>query len=182
MSDNQKHIDIELIIAYQDGDKSAMASLVKRWHVEFCKKAYWLLKDADLSKDIAQECWRTIIDKIHMLENPSSFKPWAFRIIYCKSMDALREQSRKRSKEFELNQNQNIIIEQDHDHAYLKEALLKALQQLPQHQQIVIRLFYTEEYSLKEISQLLNISVGTAKSRLFHARERLKKIIKQKRI
>jgi len=45
-------------------------------------------------------------------------------------------------------------------------------------QQMVIKLFYTEEYSLKEISKTLNISVGTTKSRLFHAREKLKQILK----
>ncbi len=45
---------------------------------------------------------------------------------------------------------------------------------LPKDQQVVLRLFYTEEYSLKEISEILEISVGAVKSRLFHARERLK--------
>lgn len=45
---------------------------------------------------------------------------------------------------------------------------------LPKDQQVVLRLFYTEQYSLKEISEILEISVGAVKSRLFHARERLK--------
>lgn len=178
MSNNQKHIDIQLIVAYQSGDKSAMASLVKRWHLEFCNKANWLVKDPDLSKDIAQECWRTIMDKLYTLEKPESFKSWAFRIVYSKSIDVLREQSRKRTKEFDLNENQSNILEQDQDDTHLKDMLLRAVQQLPQHQQVVIRLFYTEDYSLKEISQLLNISLGTTKSRLFHAREKLKLIIK----
>lgn len=182
MNDNQKHIDVKLIKAYQAGDKTAMTLLVKRWHIEFCKKAYWLVKDADMSKDIAQECWRTIIDKLHTLENPSSFKPWAFRIVYSKSIDVLRQQSRKRNKELEINQNQNISVEEDQDTTHLKDALLNAIQQLPRQQQIVIRLFYTEEYSLKEISELLEISLGTTKSRLFHAREQLKKIIQQNKL
>jgi len=57
----------------------------------------------------------------------------------------------------------------------IKQALLKAINELPRHQQTVIRLFDTESYPLKQISDMLGISIGTAKSRLFHAREKLKK-------
>ncbi|WP_452599421.1 RNA polymerase sigma factor [Pontimicrobium sp. MEBiC01747] len=39
-------------------------------------------------------------------------------------------------------------------------------------------MFYVQDYSLKEISNVLDVSVGTIKSRLFHARERLKLILK----
>ncbi len=58
--------------------------------------------------------------------------------------------------------------------------ILTEIKGLPVPQQLVIRLFYLEERSIYEISQLLNISTGTVKSRLFHAREKLKKSIKNK--
>ncbi|WP_460218695.1 RNA polymerase sigma factor [Psychroserpens sp. MEBiC05023] len=181
MNTNQQHIDVKLIQAFQNGDKKALTSLVERWHLEFCKKAYWLVKDVDLSKDIAQESWRIIIEKLHALEKPSSFRSWALRIVYSKSMDALRKQRRQRLKENELKQEQDIVVDDNiQDNSQLKEALLKAIQGLPEHQQLVVRLFYTQEYSLKEISKMLEISVGTTKSRLFHAREKLKLILKNK--
>ena len=75
-----------------------------------------------------------------------------------------------------------MYFEADYDEKKkLKVALLDAIKQLPVQQQEVLKLFYTEDYSLKEISQLLHISVGTTKSRLFHAREKLKLILKEKR-
>lgn len=172
------HIDTELVIAYQAGDQKAISKLVKRWHLIFCTKAYWIVKDANLSKDIAQESWRTIMDKLHTLQKPSSFKSWALRIVYSKSLDALREISRKRTKETEFGISQVSIVDDDKECTELKETLLKAVKRLPEHQQVVLRLFYTEDYSLKEISDFLNISIGTTKSRLFHAREKLKLILK----
>jgi len=173
------HIDIELVKAYQAGDQKAIARLVKRWHLIFCKKAHWMVNDANLSKDIAQESWQTIMDKLHTLQKPSSFKSWALRIVYSKSIDALRQQSKKRMQETDLGTSQVAINDEyKEENAELKEALLKAIKCLPEQQQSVIRLFYTEAYSLKEISTLLNISVGTTKSRLFHAREKLKKTLK----
>jgi len=172
------HIDSELVKAFQAGDEKAMAKLVKRWHLIFCKKAYWIVKDTSLSKDIAQESWQIIIDKLHDLQKPSSFKSWALRIVYTTSIDVLREQNRKRIKQNEYEQNQMQSSESIEEDTELKNALSNGIKRLPKHQQVVLRLFYTEEYSLKDISELLNISVGTAKSRLFHAREKLKLILK----
>ena len=60
----------------------------------------------------------------------------------------------------------------------LKRKLLNAIQDLPKGKQDIIRLFYVEEYSLKEISSFLQIPIGTVKSRLFKAREKLKSIMK----
>jgi RNA polymerase sigma factor (sigma-70 family) len=57
--------------------------------------------------------------------------------------------------------------------------LLRAIPELTNDQQQVLRLFYTENYALNEISEMLNISVGTVKSKLFHAKEKLKTILKK---
>jgi RNA polymerase sigma factor (sigma-70 family) len=51
---------------------------------------------------------------------------------------------------------------------------------LPRNQKMIMKLFYIEDYSLIQISEALHISVGTAKSRLFHAREKLKKSLKHR--
>ena len=175
------HIDAELVKAYQAGDQKAIAILVKRWHVIFCKKSYWIVKDVSLSKDIAQECWQIIMEKLHTLQKPSSFKSWALRIVYSKSLDALRDINRKRLNDSDYKMTKISVVEDDKEHTELKEALLKAIQALPEQQQVVLRLFYTENYSLKDISKLLDISVGTIKSRLFHAREKLKTLLKEKK-
>ena len=179
---NDSHIDAELVKAYQAGDQKAMAILVIRWHLIFCKKAYWIVKDVSLSKDIAQECWQIIMNKLHALQKPSSFKSWALRIVYSKSLDALRDINRKRLNESEYKVSKISVVEDYKENTELKAALLKAVKALPEQQQVVLRLFYTEDYSLKDISKLLNISVGTTKSRLFHAREKLKTLLKEQYI
>jgi len=173
-----KQIDAELVEKLQSGNKAALATLVKRWHLEFCKKAYWIVKDADLSKDIAQDSWTTIIDKIETLKDSSSFAGWAYRIVYSKSFDALRKKSREQIKQQDYAKDISSLVEDYKEDSQLKNKLSKAIQSLPVQQQLVIKLFYIEDYSLKEISVTLKISVGTVKSRLFHAREKLKLILK----
>ena len=176
----EQNIDAKLVEQYQSGNSDALAELVKRWHLKFCKKALWIVKDPELAKDVAQECWKTVMLKISALNEPSSFGGWAYRIVYSKSLDALRHKSKERNQQHRYGKEQDIV-EQDYDEkTALKQGLLKALQKLPEQQQIVIRLFYVEDYSIKEISKLLSVSIGTTKSRLFHAREKLKLTLKNK--
>lgn len=171
-------LDEKLVEAYKAGDKKALAALVKRWHKLFCDKAYWLVKDKDVAKDVAQDSWTTIINKIEHLKEPKQFKYWAYRIVCNKATDWLRLQSKNQKQTIGFH----VQIESD-DKEYsendqLKQVLLKSINKLSTHQKEIVILFYTESYSLKQISNLLNISVGTAKSRLFHAREKLKITLK----
>ncbi len=172
--------DKDLVLEFQSGNAPALNQLVKRWHKAFCEKAYWLVKDADAAKDIAQDSWKIIINKIDKLEKPESFGSWGLRIVCNKSIDWLNRNSRvqKHLDQIKHEHTQQAIIDETDDSALLKAKLLKAFKKLPSHQQTVIQLFYTEDYSLKEISKTLNISVGTTKSRLFHAREKLKQLLK----
>lgn len=175
-----KIIDANLVKQLQSGNTAAFAVLVKRWHKKFCKKAYWIVKDAEQSKDIAQESWKTIIIKIGDLKDPSSFSGWAMRIVYTKSLDAIRETNKNRVKEDNYAREQTADAEKHIDKSQIKKELLKAIRNLSQDHQMVVKLFYVDDYSLKQISETLKISVGTAKSRLFHARENLKLILKHK--
>ena len=173
--------DTKLVLAYQSGNKKALNALVKKWHLQFCKFAFWMVKDADAAKDIAQESWRVVFDNLTDLKDPTKFKSWAISIVNRKSIDYLRSNQRraKNLKKYHQEQFSTTISEDDSDVPFYKEKLKEAIAKLPQNQKIVIQLFYKQCYSLKEIAALLNISVGTAKSRLFHAREKLKLIIKK---
>ncbi|GAA4883164.1 sigma-70 family RNA polymerase sigma factor [Flaviramulus aquimarinus] len=179
MDKKQRSIDRKLVLDYQSGDHKALALLVRRWHKLFCEKAFWIVKDADVAKDIAQDSWSTIINKIDRLKDPNSFGSWALRIVYNKSLDTIKAAKRRQQTvEAHKYTQDEILTEEKTNDTPLKNALLKTIKTLPENQQVVIRLFYVQDYSLKEISGILNISVGTTKSRLFHAREKLKQILK----
>jgi RNA polymerase sigma-70 factor (ECF subfamily) len=139
-----------------------------------------MVKDKDASKDIAQDSWTVIINKIDSLKDRRQFKFWAYRIIINKSTDWLRIQTKNRLNKGDYSAYISVNDETVTGISQLKKNLLKAIQTLPDGQKAVIKLFYLESYSIKQISELLNISAGTTKSRLFHAREKLKQTLKQK--
>lgn len=167
-----------LIERYLSGDKTMLPILVKRWHKIFCEKAYWVLRDKELAKDVAQESWIIIIKKLPTLKNLDSFKSWALRIIYTKAIDAHKRRTRTRLDLNKIDQKVSYSSEDKEEAVAQKRKLLTAIKELSKEKQDIIRLFYVEEYSLKEISAFLKIPTGTVKSRLFKAREKLKSILK----
>ena len=180
MNKKQNPTDGFLILQYRAGNTTVLPELVKRYHKIFCEKAYWITKDKEMAKDIAQESWIIIINKLHTLQQVNRFKSWAFRIVYTKAIDGIKH----RNKELK-NLESFEIIEPDYQSSEEKSnliqiTLLNAIRKLPKEKQDIIRLFYAEEYSINEISTFLKIPIGTVKSRLFKAREKLKSIIKIK--
>ncbi|WP_425236554.1 RNA polymerase sigma factor [Ulvibacterium sp.] len=173
-----KVFDALLVLQYQSGDKKALGLLVKRHHAKLCRHSYWYTHDLDAAKDVVQDSWSIIITKLGSIRDPNAFGSWAMRIVTRKSLDFLNRNKNDREKLASYrNTPHNLGAEEDKESDLIR--LENAIRLLPKNQQVVLRLFYTEEYSLKEISTILEISIGTIKSRLFHAREKLKTILKK---
>ncbi len=173
----QKTFDALLVLQAQSGNKKALDQLVKRYHKRLCAHSYWYTGDIEASKDIVQDSWGIIINKLDRLRDPNSFGSWAMRIATRKSLDYLN----KKKNSIDKGQSNYTQVEnqmEDGNRENIVQKVKMAIATLSQNQQIVLRLFYTQEYSLKEIGNILDISTGTVKSRLFHAREKLKTILK----
>lgn len=190
MKSAERVFDGLLVLQCRSGDKKAYSLLVKRWHQKFCKQAYWYMKDINLAKDVAQESWTVIFKKLNTLSDPNSFGSWALSIVNRKAIDALRKDSRRNEnlksyyEDVKNNDqhetNKNITNDNNPTNSGDSKIIMRAIKELPDNQQVVLQLFYVEEYPVLEISKILNISKGTVKSRLFYAREKLKSILKNK--
>lgn len=179
MRSNERIQDSWLVLECRSGNKKAMELLVARWHKRFCKHAYHIARDKDAAKDIAQESWRVILKKIHRLRETEKFGSWALTIVHRKAIDWLR----KRKKEQDVREdygNTNYISHtdttQDNSLSRLKAEIVK----LPPKQKLVLDLFYLEGFMIREIAEIIGVSAGTVKSRLFSAREAIKQQLKYK--
>ncbi len=181
MIQKEKILDSLLVTQCQSGNRKAMSLLIKRWNAKLCKHSYWYTNDLETSKDIVQDCWTIILYKINTLKDPNRFGGWALTIVSRKTLDWLK----KHKKEKESLQNYqyeslNYKDEKNDNSKEMMSTLRASIKLLPYDQQLVLQLFYIEEYTIREISELINVSVGTIKSRLFTAREKLKLILKNK--
>jgi RNA polymerase sigma-70 factor (ECF subfamily) len=179
MGNAKKIFEGLLVLQYRSGNKKAFSLLVKRYNSKMCNHAYWFTYDKEIAKDIVQDSWGLIIRKLPNLKNPDSFGSWAMQIVTRKAIDYINKNHRDREILKEYYNEPKVNINSDHQESDLAK-VYAAIKGLPPDQQVVLRLFYIEEYSLKEISEILDKSEGTVKSRLYHAREKLKTILKNR--
>jgi RNA polymerase sigma-70 factor (ECF subfamily) len=129
----------------------------------------------ETAHDVVQNAWIAIHKGIYKLQDPSKFSTWAFRITYNKSMDALRSAKTKGEVMFDEQVDIEDKIESDDSWNTIDELLKK----LPQQHKLILTLFYLEQQSIKQIAAVLKLPEGTVKSRVFYARELLKRKYKE---
>jgi len=162
-------VDEILVMDCQKGSVKTMEMLVSRWQKRLWKYAYNMTGNTEAAWDITQESWLGIIKGLRRLQDPASFKAWAYRITTNKSIDWIRKN--RTAKKVGLDEVQGYQHKDEKD-AGLKELLEK----LDMKKRAVLNLYYFEQLSIPEIGIALKIPTGTVKSRLHSARKELKEL------
>ncbi len=165
-----------LVIAAQQGNERAFDRLFKRYHKPLLRFAYKLAADRDIANDAVQDTWIKSTSSIRRLKDPRAYKSWLYRSVKWRVVDIQRQRIKRNEQQYpseieNLEVKQNITIED-------KDELSVAINQLPPVEKQIIHLFYLDEMTLIEISIVLEIAVGTVKSRLNRARKMLKQKFK----
>ena len=160
-----------LVIMVQRGDGAALERLYARWNSRLIRAAYRYTGDREIARDLAQECWIGILSGIGGLRDPARFRSFAFAILHRRGADYLRVAMRRR----EVAEEAEHAAQPAHT-SMLDDglALGKAFAALPPDQRLTAHLHFVEGLTLDEIASVQSIPTGTAKSRLFHARRKLK--------
>lgn len=157
-----------LVTLGRAGDRRALDRLATRWHPRLLRTARRLV-GSELAAGAVQECWVSIVRGLAGLRDPARFAPWAFGILHRRCSDALRgaQADRRRGGTAEA-------ILPDFRPPDEAMAIAQAMAALPSDQRLAAQLFFVEGLTLAEIAEVQQVPIGTAKSRLFHARRRLK--------
>ncbi len=129
-----------------------------------------MLGDAEAAQSVSQDCWLAIAKSIHRLSDPARFASWAFTILRRRCADEIRRKQSKRQVFSDDRAREIAIIAPCADSV----AIAQAFAALPPDQRLSAHLFFVEGLTLAELAEVQNIPVGTAKSRLFYARQKLK--------
>ncbi|XZM35061.1 RNA polymerase sigma factor (plasmid) [Clostridium perfringens] len=144
------------------------------------------IQDKSLSEDITQEIFIDVINGIKNLKNIEAFDSWLRKITLNKINMYLRKliKHKDNTKNTAINEltyikdkslsQEDLVIQEDN-----KNLISKFLNKLSEKEREVVSLFYYEQFSLKEISIIKIISIGTVKSRLFSAKKKLSFLIKK---
>lgn len=180
----EQRTDEELIALCKEKDEAAFNELYKRYYPVAYKLAYHISKsDAD-ARDATQEAMIAMYKYIDTLKQPQYFSLWLKRIVVGKCNRIFRK-----NKHMTYMDHESLTMQHQKDdvreHNPMKkvhfdndqEILEFFISMLPEAQEEVMRLFYFEQLTIKEISSKLNVADGTIKSRIFAAKKKLKELI-----
>lgn len=155
-----------------------LSEVVERYQRNIYVAVYAIVRNSDDANDVVQDTFLQYYTKIRQFESEEHIKAWLLRVAINKATDITRSfWHRFRSEENpDIHGTMPAILTE-------RESLLnEAVMQLPLKQRIVIHLHYYEDYSIREIADILGLTESSIKMRLMRGRESLRKVLKEESI
>lgn len=171
-------LDELLVASARAGELKAQALLVHRWHKRLLAHALRLTGDWERARDAVQDSWIEITRGLGGLRDDRAFPAWAYRIASRRCAGIIRDLQRERATEKALSDEPApTSIEPEAQDASESARLRAAIRALPPGQRAAIALFHFDELSVAEVAVALDVPVGTVKTRLMHARNKLRAVL-----
>jgi len=181
---NDARPDEQLLSAYRGGDKAAFATLVSRYQRELFHFLIRFLGDRAAAEDVFQESFLQVHQSVNQFDPSRRFRPWLFTIAANKARDLIRSQARRPTNPLQAsissgdNESGEFIdlmqaVQQSPDEPMQREELQqlvhRTVMSMPDHLREILLLSYFHQFPYKQISDILDIPLGTVKSRLHAA-------------
>lgn len=180
-------LDNDLVRMFQNGEESALESLISRYKEKIFSTIFYLVKDKQLAEDLFQDVFIKIIDKLRSknYNEEGKFLHWALRISHNLCVDYFRKEKRNQTTSGDQN-NLFDLLELNGDEADKKfvtgqihEKIRMMLDNLPDEQREVIILRHFADLSFKEIAEITNTSINTSLGRMRYGLINLRKMMEE---
>jgi RNA polymerase sigma-70 factor (ECF subfamily) len=172
----ERAMDELLVLSAQLGDRASFERLATRWNPRLTAHARRLLGEAEPARDAVQAAWVEMVRGLKGLRDPAAFPAWAYRIVTRRCAAVIGGRRRDRALAVDAAREAAIVVEDApardaaDDHARLRAAV----RALPPDQRATVALHHFEGLSVAETAVALDVPAGTVKTRLMHARRKLR--------
>lgn len=172
-----RRIETKYVRRFIKGEPHSFEYIFEFYKAPIYSFAFSIVKNKDDAEEVLQETFIKTIQKIEDLKNIKSFHTWLFTIAYREANQVFRKHKNKIQlddtifENIESEENVERIVE----NKALQLVIEKAIQDLPQDLIEITYLRYIEELKMKEISKVLEMPLGTVKSKLNRAKIHLQK-------
>ncbi len=169
--------EVELITRIAAGDRKAFEELYGLYHRRLARFLTRLTKRYDVAEEVINDTFYIVWRKAADFRGDSQPSTWILGIAYRKARNAFRSSSRILAVENPEAPPPPLTSDESLRSEELRDWLVQALVQLPVEQRLAVELCYELGYSCEEISTIMSCPVNTVKTRLFHARAKLQKLL-----
>ena len=173
--ETERVYDELLVTLARSGDRAAANRLAARWYPRLMRTALRLVQDRSDAEEAVQEAWAGICRGWPRLSDPAMFPGWAFGILTRKCVDRIRKAQKERKRTATIEDAPEPC---QPARAEMQVEIDQAFAGLSDDHRLAAILYFGEGLSVNEIAAVTNVPVGTAKSRIFNARQHLKSRLK----
>lgn len=175
--------DEQVVKLIQQGDKEKFSILIERYESKLSRYGRKFLSDKENIQDIVQDVFMNTYQNIQSFDTSLKFSSWIYRIAHNAFVNNLKKNSRNPLTLFDFDFD-TLIGHSIHENPVLVEHEQKEIKKMvdtglsglsPKYKEIII-LYYLEELSYKEISDILKIPTSTVGVRIKRAKESLKEV------
>jgi RNA polymerase sigma-70 factor, ECF subfamily len=135
-----------------------------------------LLRDQQEVDDLVHDCLVRALDKLHTRQVNAEMRPWLFAIMHNLYVSRIRRaRARGRIESVDTVAESAVSVKASQEDHVAAQDVRRAIALLPENMRSVLMLVTVEDLTYAEVSQVLNIPIGTVMSRLSRARERIRK-------
>lgn len=165
-----------LIIGSMERDEEAFEKLILSYEGKIYNMCFYLLKNKEDAMDASQEVCIKIYKSIDKFKGESKFSTWIYRITYNTCIDFIKKRKNELSYDevIDTDTHRDDRIEDIIESKELKYEIKRCIMKLSEDFRTIVIFRDIEGLSYQEIAEILNIEVGTVKSRLNRAREALR--------
>ncbi len=172
--------------AITNGDQSAFSELYERFNERLFYFFYRMLgSNRELANDFLQDIFLKIIHKPKLFNPEHKFSSWIFSVAHNMCKNEYRKREVRKHVKNEENPDQfsdDLQTELYEEKEQLITEVFSELENMEESKRSILILKYKENFSLKEISEILDLPLGTIKSRLYYARAELSKRVIDKEL
>ena len=180
MIDFEGKTDEELVEVIRSVDREAFSIIIDRYEKKLLRYAFNLIKNEQKASDIVQESFIKSFVNLKGFDTKKKFSSWIYRIVHNEAMNSVKKYYREIPMLDEMDFQSSENIEQEFEQKEIRQELEKCLGELPIIYAEPLSLYYLEEKTYDEISDILHIPPGTVAIRLRRAKIIMKKICQTK--
>ena len=173
VSDRSPVHEAELIARVRAGEPAAERALYDAHVDRVYRLAYRLAGDDDLARDITQDTFIRVFERVHDFRGEAQFSTWVHTIAMSVALNALRKVKRLR-REVDLEEGMDVAGTKREAEPDLKRRLAAAIDDLPARYRAVFVMHDVEGFTHEEIGGALGVETGTSKAQLSRARAKLR--------
>jgi len=174
--------DEQLVEYVRTKDKESYAEIINRYQEKLLRYATYLLGDTHVAADVVQQAFISAFINLQGFDKKKKFSSWIYRIVHNEAINAVKKQKQHLRMEYDTEYESDIKIED----AYIKEELIRethmCLTKMPILYSEPLSLFFLEEKTYEEISDILHIPIGTVGTRINRAKGMMKALCQKKQI